>query len=263
MAWIGSPHEAGSRPPGPGLATYHPITRREPLGGGVVAVLRFGGASDGDLAVSVHPDDLVERRRRLHPGPWTWLNQDHGSAVVVVARPGGAAGSVADAVVTACLGAPLAVHTADCAPVLLWASGGPDGTGVVGAAHAGWRGLAAGILDRVVTAMVELGAGTPRAAIGPCISPAAYEFGATDLEALATSVGPEVVSVTSDGRPALDLAAGVVAVLARAGVACDTANAACTATNLGLYSHRERSDAGRQASLIWIEPDAGGGHVGG
>ena len=211
---------------------------------------RFGTAADGDLSIDGEPTPLAARRAVICPLPWTWLRQVHGTTVVVVEAPGDHAGAEADAAVTAVPGACLAVQTADCAPVLL-ASG--DGS-VIGAAHAGWRGLYDGVLEGAVAAMRSLGAEAVTARLGPCISPAAYEFGEAELTALALRFGPDVVSATSRGAPAFDLRAGVRQALRDVGVPLDESAVACTATEPGWFSWRARQDTGRQSSVTWIEP---------
>ncbi len=176
----------------------------------------------------------------------------------MVTEPGEHAGARADAVVTVVPGAVLSVHTADCAPVLL----ADEVAGVVGAAHAGWVGLESGVVQATVAAMIRLGAEPQRVGvhIGAHIGPAAYEFGQADLTRLAMRYGPDLVAATADGRPALDLGAGVVAALGEVGVAPTRvrASAECTAmtfTEAGApkyFSWRARRDTGRQASLIWL-----------
>ena len=184
----------------------------------------------------------------------------HQAGVVVVTRPGEHAGVEADAAVTSAHGAVLAIRTADCAPVLL----SDVSAGVVGAAHAGWRGVEAGVLKATVESMVELGASTAsiRAYVGPCISPGAYEFGAADLTRLALRHGPDVVAATDDARPALDLRALVVACLHEVGVgaAAIDLDPRCTALTTDqdavplFWSHRARGDRARHVSLTWMEP---------
>lgn len=216
---------------------------------------RFTDRSHGDLAVGLDAEELEPRRAAVAPTPWTWLEQVHGADVVVVERPGDRAGTRADAAVTATPGATLAVHTADCAGVLLIGSGGPDP--VIGAAHAGWRGLELGVLQETVIAMRSLGAREITWRLGPCISAAAYEFGAEDLARLARRLGPSVVATTASGAPALDLRAGVAAALAQVDATPadhEPLQVRCTATDPGCYSWRARADRGRQAALTWIAP---------
>jgi copper oxidase (laccase) domain-containing protein len=145
------------------------------------------------------------------------------------------------------------VQTADCAPVVLCGDG-PGGP-VVGVAHAGWRGLYDGVVEQTVAEMHELGATALVAELGPCISPAAYEFGADELTRMALRFGPDVVATTSEGRPALDLRAAVAAVLDVLDVDLVGGPPPCTATDPGWFSWRARHDTGRQTSAVWIEPE--------
>ena len=143
---------------------------------------------------------------------------------------------------TAVPGARLAVLTADCAPVAL-----ASDKGVVGVAHAGWRGLVAGVLERTVEAMRALGADGVQAALGPCIHAECYEFGAADLDVVAARYGDAVRAVTTEGTPALDLPAAVRAALDGAGVELVSGDVACTACSPDHYSFRARSEDERQA----------------
>lgn len=216
---------------------------------------RFTDRFHGDLAVGLDAAVLEPRRAAVAPTPWTWLEQVHGAEVVVVERPGDRAGARADAAVTVTPGATLAVHTADCAGVLLVGSGGPDW--VIGAAHAGWRGLELGVLQATVLAMRSLGAREITWRLGPCISAAAYEFGDDDLARLARRLGPSVVAATASGAPALDLRAAVAAALAQVDATPadpEPLQVRCTATDPSCYSWRARADRGRQAALTWIAP---------
>ena len=169
----------------------------------------------------------------------------HGARVVTVMQPGEHVGEEADAAVTAVPGAVLAVQVADCAPVALVADG------VLGVAHAGWRGLAAGVLPATVDAMRSLGAGHISATIGPCIRPGCYEFGAADLDAVAATLGEHVRGRTSSGAPALDVPAAVRASLAAAGVDDVTDVGTCTACSPDHWSHRSAGDPERQAVVAW------------
>lgn len=223
---------------------------------------RFSERADGDFAITAEPRALAATRSALAPHPWTWLEQVHGAGVVVVSRPGQWASARADAAVTSTPGAVLAVQTADCAPVLFTAVGpGPSAGPVIGAAHAGWKGLYEGVLEATVGALIDLGARDISARLGPCISPAAYQFSERDLTTMALRFGPEVVGATADGDAALDMTAAVRSALRSVGIDdVDVAAAACTATTIGadgtprFFSHRARADTGRQASVIWIEP---------
>lgn len=229
--------------------------------GHVVAVLADGRCAhvvttdrvDGDLAVGSPPASLESRRRRIAPGPWSWLHQVHGAAVVTVHRPGEHAGAAADAAVTACTGAVLAVHTADCAPVALIAP-----AGAIGVVHAGWRGLLAGVIPAAVSALGELGARPTIAVVGPCIHPGCYEFSSADLDTVTAAVGAAARGSTARGRPALDLPAAVLAQLAEAGIHDVRADPRCTACDPGLYSHRARGEPQRQALVAWLSPQEPG-----
>ena len=214
----------------------------------------FSTRADGDLSIAADPGALAARRERLAPGGWTWLRQQHGADVVVVDRPGGHAGAPADAAVTATAGAVLAVHTADCVPVLLAA----EAEGVVGAAHAGWRGLVGGVLEHTVDAMAALGARDVVAHVGPHIRARCYEFGLDDLDRVADRYGDDVRSETAWGSPALDLGAAVRAALEPLGIAV-VDHGGCTACESErLWSHRARADTGRAAAAIALRDPASG-----
>ncbi len=204
--------------------------------------------ADGDFNPDVVPaTELARRQRAVVDLPWTWLDEVHGTDVAVVGHPGDQAGQVADAAVTAEPGAVLSVFGGDCAPVALW----DQAAGVIGIAHAGWRGLEAGVLPAAVQAMRALGADTISAEIGPHIHPGAYEFGADDLERLVTRFDPSVRARTRSGAAAFDVARAVTIDLARCGVEVRSSGA-CTATEAGRYwSHRARGERGRQAMAIW------------
>lgn len=221
------------------------------LDGGLRVSWRFTDRHDGDLSIHHPGEELDDRRRAISEHPWTWLRQVHGSSVVTVGQPGDHCGVEADGAVTATPGAALAAHSADCPPVLFVGSGG-----VVGAAHAGWRGLAAGVLQNTVRAMQELRPGPIRAMLGPCIHPSCYEFGADDLATVVGELGPTVASTTPAGTPALDLLAGVRAALSPLdGVDIDLSASrcsACTDDGSRYFSHRARQEHGRQAGVIWL-----------
>jgi YfiH family protein len=213
----------------------------------------FTARSDGDLGHggdTVHTvrPDVEARRRAVVDLPWTWLRQVHGARVVRVTEPGGACGEHADAAITDQPGCALAVLTADCAPVAFVA---PEG--VIAAAHAGWRGLADGVLERTVEAMRALGASDVCARLGPCIHAECYAFGAADLDRVALRLGDGVRATTSRGTPALDVPAAVRAALARAGVDEVDDVGVCTACSPAYYSHRARRDIARQALVVWRE----------
>jgi polyphenol oxidase len=211
----------------------------------------FTGRDDGDMGhagayVHVVRPEIEARRRAVVDLPWTWLRQVHGRRVIRVTEPGEGAGEVADAVVCATPGCAIAVLTADCAPVVL---DSPEG--VFGVAHAGWVGLAAGVLERAVEEMRAMGASEIGAVLGPCIRAECYEFGPDDLDRVADAVGDAVRSSTPSGAPALDLPAGVRAVLARAGVDRFHDVGVCTACSPDHFSWRARGEQARQATVVW------------
>lgn len=202
------------------------------------------GWESGDLGGD---GPLVDRRRRAVVDlPWTVLHQVHGARVVAVERPGAGTGEAADAAVTAAAGAVLAVMTADCAPV---AMASPEG--LIGVAHAGWKGLRAGVVEATVQSMRRLGATRIEAVIGPCIQPCCYAFGEDDLAGLESRFGPRVRSCDRSGAPALDLPAGVGAALHNAGASLVGASGTCTGCSEGFWSWRTGRTNRRQATIVW------------
>ena len=182
------------------------------------------------------------------PAPCTWLRQVHGVDVCVVAARGQHVGAAADAAVTAVPGCSLVVRTADCVPIALLADE------AVGVAHAGWRGLVGGVVEAAVAALRELGAGSVRATIGPCIRAGCYEFRGAERDEVAARYGDEVRATTVWGTPALDLVAGARAALAGAGVTEVQVAGGCTACDSAWFSHRARGEDARQGSFVWLEP---------
>ena len=199
----------------------------------------------GDRVTSVRPD-VAARRRAVVDLPWTLLHQIHVAGVVRVTRPADGAGIKADAAVSAANGCALAVLTADCAPVALASS-----EGVIGVAHAGWRGVAGGVIEATVAEMESLGASGIEAAVGPCIHAECYEFGPTELDEVAARLGESVRATTAAGAPALDLPAAVRAALARAGVESVDDAGVCTACSPSHFSWRARKETQRQATVVW------------
>jgi YfiH family protein len=211
----------------------------------------FTGRDDGDMGhggIYVHAvsAEVEARRRAVVDRPWTWLRQVHGDRVIRVTQPGEGAGEVADAAVCETAGCAIAVLTADCAPVVF---DSPEG--VFGVAHAGWVGLTAGILEHTVEEMRAMGATEIRAVLGPCIRVECYEFGPDDLDRVAARLGDTVRSTSASGTPALDMAAGVRAALARAGVHHLDDVEVCTACSPDHFSWRARAEQQRQATVVW------------
>ncbi len=181
------------------------------------------------------------------------VDQVHGTAII----DAGAGDQwpvlgVADVIVSdAVLSRPMGVWAADCAPIALFGAGGT----VVGA-HAGWRGLAAGVVDVAAGVLSLRDEPVVAAVVGPMIHAECYAFGAPDLEAVAAGVGVEantITSVTSDGRAALDVPAAVEAALARHGVRLNVFGE-CTGCDPRWFSHRVRTDTERHVLVAWTEP---------
>jgi purine-nucleoside/S-methyl-5'-thioadenosine phosphorylase / adenosine deaminase len=212
------------------------------LAGGVR--VRSTGWAQGDLAGT--GPTVEARRRAVSDRPWTVLKQVHGARVALVESPGGATGEEADAAVTVSTGAALAVLTADCAPVAL---ASPEG--VLGIAHAGWRGLRAGVIESTVQAMRRLRATRVEAVLGPCIHRCCYTFGEEDLADMAMRVGPQVRARDSGGRPALDLPAGVKSALHAAGASLVDDASVCTCCSAEYWSWRSDRTPRRQATVVW------------
>jgi polyphenol oxidase len=189
---------------------------------------------------------VAARRLAIVDRPWSWMRQVHGTRVIEVERPGAGAGEPADASVTRTPGVALAVLTADCAPIALVSA-----EGVIGVAHAGWRGLLDGVVEATVDAMRGLGATDVGAVVGPCIHPECYQFGSADLDALAARFGPEVRAQWPAGGEALDLPAAVRASLEQAGAELLGEAAICTACSPAYWSWRAGGDHQRQATVVW------------
>ncbi|EPX75626.1 peptidoglycan editing factor PgeF [Salipiger mucosus] len=156
------------------------FTRKGGASSGVFAGLNCGiGSSDQSEIVAINRA-RVAQAMEVAPAALATVHQVHSADVVTVDGPPGEPRPQADGMVTATPGVALSVLTADCQPVLF-----ADGeAGVIGAAHAGWRGALDGVLEETVEAMVRLGATREdiRAVIGPTISQSAYEVGPEFLE---------------------------------------------------------------------------------
>ena len=176
----------------------------------------------------VHGADVIEIDRAWPPGP------RHDGQV-----------PVADALVTTRSGVGLMVRVADCVPVLI------AGDGVVGAVHAGRKGLVTDVVTRTIERMRSLGAEHLHAWIGPHICGRCYEVPAEMRAEVADSV-PVTWSETSWGTPALDLGAGVASQLEAAGVGFARVEM-CTLEDEHLHSYRRQgTESGRLAGLVWM-----------
>jgi YfiH family protein len=230
-----------------------------------------GGVSTGAAAGlncgfgSCDDPRAVETNRRLAadailPGaPLASVYQIHSpTAVIVNAAAPYAERPQADALVTDQPNLLLGIVTADCAPVLLADAEG----GIVGAAHAGWRGAMAGVTDQAIAAMISLGARVDRiaAAVGPCIARASYEVDHAFAERLLAddAENERFLGEGPGGKPHFDLEAYVVARLAAAGVKrIEAAGLDTYALDDRFYSyrratHRNEPTYGRQLSLIGL-----------
>lgn len=234
---------------------------------GVVGLFttRFGGVSDvpwAELNLALHVDD--EPRRVLanrdllarHLGT-SWVNlpqQVHGAGVLVVDATragrrrivrGGARG--VDALVTNQPDTPVGVLVADCLPVLIADAVG----GVVAAAHVGRRGLAAGVLQATVAAMVTSGARPldAVAVIGPGVCGRCYEV-PEEMRDEVAAVVPGSASTTTSGSPSLDLPAGAERVLRGAGIGVVRQTGICTVEDPRFYSYRRDGRTGRFAGVV-------------
>ncbi len=208
--------------------------------------IRCSTRADGDFHRTHVPlRDLETRRRGFVDLPWTMLDEQHGTEVVRVERPGAHDGEPGDVLVTDLDDTVLGCWVGDCAPVVLVGTGG-----AFAIAHAGWRGLAAGVIDRAADA---LGAPLSLAVLGPVIGPCCYEFGTPELEMVAAGVSSPVASITATttgGSLALDVGAAVAAACDRRGVDV-TRLGDCTGCSYPAYSHRVRRDPERHVVAVW------------
>jgi hypothetical protein len=232
------------------------VGRRGGVSTGILAGLNVGTGSQDDPAL------IAENRRRateavLPGGRLVTVFQVHSPDAVPATEPF-ADRPHADAIVTDRPGLALGILTADCAPVLF----ADREAGVIGAAHAGWKGAVGGVTDSTIAAMEKLGARRERiaAAIGPCIARASYEVDQGFFERFAAA-DPANERFFADGRPAhfqFDLEAYVAHRLAAAGIRTVEALGLDTYANEDRFysfrrsTHRSEPDYGRQISIIGI-----------
>src|SRR5690606_7797531 len=232
-----------------------------PPGVRAAATLRFGGVSSGPYAslnlgahVGDDPTAVAENRRRLTaalelPSEPVWLDQVHGATVVAAGEYD--APPTADACVALAPGRVCAVLTADCLPVLFCDRAGER----VGAAHAGWRGLACGVLASTVQA---LGVGPENliAWLGPAIEPEALEVGAEVREAFLARDRRSAQAFTANqrGRWQADIYGLARLELSRLGVTrVYGGGLRCHGDHERFFSYRRDGRTGRMATLIWRE----------
>jgi YfiH family protein len=233
------------------------FTREGGVSDGLYASLNAGVGSGDD------PAKVAENRARMAqavgvtPERFLTAYQVHSPNVVVAETPWTSdARPRADAIVTRTPGLAVGVSTADCGPVLF----ADPQAGVIGAAHAGWRGALSGVLEATVAAMEGLGAARSRlvAAIGPMISQRNYEVG-NELVGQFTAADAENTRFFAPGRPGhaqFDLPGFIAARLGRAGLTQVEDLAACTYADPKLFysfrraTHRAEPDYGRHVNAI-------------
>jgi len=232
-----------------------------PPGVRAVATTRRGGVSRGPFesfnlgtAAGDAPGAVAKNRRLLRgalglSAEPAWLRQVHGARAV---EAGTGRAPEADASWTRMPGVACAILAADCLPVLLC-----DGRGTcVGAAHAGWRGLAAGVIGAAVAAM-PVEPGDLLAWLGPAIGPERFEVGPEVREALLAGAGAPKYAFRGSGRAGhylCDLYAVARQQLLRAGVGSVHGGGFCTHSEAyRFYSYRRDGETGRMATLIWLD----------
>lgn len=236
------------------------FTRQGGISRGIYASLNCGpGSKDDAVAVVENRSRVVAHLGGSEDDVQTIYQIHSGHAFVVDRLQPRDALPKADAVVTRTRGLVVGILTADCAPVLL----ADADAGVVGAAHAGWRGAIGGVLEAAVVAMEELGASRSRicAALGPTIGPKSYEVGP---EFVATFEAADAANARfftiPKGRttPHFDLPSYVLSQLGRIGLKSIERQAPCTYENESMFfsfrrsTHRKEPDYGRQISAIVV-----------
>lgn len=227
-----------------------------------LVTLRHGGVSPppyDSLNLAAHVGDdpacVAQNRRRLVqaaalPAEPLWLTQVHGRAVADAARDGPEC--EADAAFADTPGRVCAVMTADCLPLLIANRAGT----AVAAVHAGWRGLAGGVIEAAL-ARFDDPAGDLRVWLGPAIGPGAFEVG-PDVVAAFVAQDPGAAGCFrphGDDHWMADLYGLARRRLASRGIGFCGGGGYCTFTNAAdFYSYRRDGKTGRMASLIWIEP---------
>lgn len=231
-----------------------------PAGVRAVSTTRLGGLSTGpwagfNLATQCGDDPAVVEQNRAWlrtrlalPAEPVWMTQVHGARVVEI--PAAGMQPVADAAWTSRAGVVCAVMTADCLPVVFCDRRGCH----VAVAHAGWRGLAGGVLEATLAAVPVL-PGETLAWLGPCIGPTAFEVGEDVRAAFCDTVPADVAAFAPAARAGhwyADLVALARRRLRRAGVTSIHGGHWCTYRDPErFYSYRRDGVTGRMATLIW------------
>jgi purine-nucleoside/S-methyl-5'-thioadenosine phosphorylase / adenosine deaminase len=232
-----------------------------PPGVRLISTLRTGGVSEGrysSLNLGEHVGDdasrVAENRRLLRdstrlPAEPRWLKQIHGVAVAELDEHTN--DQAADASFTRHIGRVCAILTADCLPVMLAARSGE----AVGAVHAGWRGLAAGVIESAVENLALPGEQL-QAWLGPSIGPEHFEVGAEVRETFvfADATAESAFRPNARGRFQADLRVLARQRLERLGIRHIYGGEECTyAQPKRFFSYRRDGQTGRQATLIWRE----------
>ncbi|MEO5374556.1 MAG: peptidoglycan editing factor PgeF [Alphaproteobacteria bacterium] len=237
------------------------FTREGGTSAGLYASLNCGfGSGDDPASVAANRAQAMAMLNR-RPEALVTVRQEHTARAVTVDAPWSHADApVADAMVTTRPGIVLGILTADCAPVLL----ADPRAGVIGAAHAGWKGAIGGIIDATVAAMVVLGARPENivAAVGPCIAQRSYEVGPGFPAPFLAEDGGNVAFFAPSRREEhhmFDLVGYVVWRIARRGVGtvvrtpCDTMREEGRFFSYRRATLRGESDYGRGLSAIVLE----------
>ena len=231
-------------------------TRNGGVSRGPYATLNLGFGST-QRATRDSPDAIAENRLRVAaflPSPPIWLDQTHGADVAIVDRTNAdvlrADPPFVDAAITREPGAVLTILAADCLPIVLAAR---DGS-AVGIAHAGWRGLARGVVDNAIDAM-QVAPGDVVAWLGPAIGPTAFEVGADVRSAFVERDAAAGASFRpkSEGKWLADLYSLARLRLERAGVRNVHGGGYCTHDDAArFFSYRRDRETGRMATFAWI-----------
>jgi polyphenol oxidase len=230
-------------------------TRRDGVSAAPYDDSHGGGGLNLGMHVGDNPAHVRQNRallRALLPAEPGWLMQEHGMDVLDVAAIGPDAR--ADACIATSPGAVCVIQTADCLPVLFCDAGGR----VVGAAHAGWRGLAHGVLENTVARMHDAGADEILAWLGPAIGPQRFEVGTDVRDAFIARDGDMAAAflpiTAQPGKYLADIYLLARKTLARIGVTRVAGGGLCTVTDAErFYSYRRDGITGRMASLIWLK----------
>jgi len=242
-------------------------------GAGALMSTRHGGVSEGLFESLNLRDGLgdtpaavahnLQRFAASLGAPPQWLTQVHGSRVRRLQAGAPALrgdDAQADASITTERGVACAIQVADCLPVLFVAAGADGRAVAVGAAHAGWRGLAAGVLEATLAALCDACGATPpqvQAWLGPCIGPRRFEVGADVLLAFGADpegdASPRFIG-QGGGKWLADLAGLARDRLQAAGVAQVDGGRWCTVEDASrFFSYRRDGVTGRMAAAVWLD----------